>query len=196
MPLVGLTALQALEKAAPQPGQRVLILGASGGVGQIAIQIAKVVFSLHVTAASSARNAELVRRLGADEVWDYSANAEGLKVAFATNKFDIVIDTVGGELLAAAFDVLAPGGCVSHIMNRGSGGADVGHKEAFENGTGPRFATTLVAPSGEQLAQIAKLFDEKKLSMLVAREFPLEEAGAAQELVITGHAGGKVILTI
>ena len=196
VPLVYLTALQAFEKAAPTAGQRVLVLGASGGVGQFAVQLAKLLFNLHVTAASSAGNADLVRGLGADEVWDYSTGAAGLESTFADNKFDIVFDVIGGELLDASAKVLKEGGIITHIMNRGTGGKDKVYKEAFEAGTGPRFATTLVQPSGAGLEQARELIDAGKLKLKVALELPLEQAGKAHDLVIDGHAGGKVILTI
>jgi NADPH:quinone reductase-like Zn-dependent oxidoreductase len=72
----------------------------------------------------------------------------------------------------------------------------VKYKEQYEAGTGPKFVTTLVQPSGEELQKASELFDSGKLKVKVVKEFTLEEAGLAHDLVIDGHAGGKVILTI
>ena len=196
VPLVYLTALQALEKASPKAGQRILVLGASGGVGQFGVQLAKLLYNLHVTAVSSARNAELVRALGADEVWDYAAGSAGLEADFSSRRFDIVFDVIGGDFLDASAKVLVEGGIITHIMNRGTNGADARYKAAYEAGTGPRFETTLVQPSGASLEQARELFDAHKLTIKIALELPLEQAGQALDLVIDGHAGGKVILTI
>jgi len=196
VPLVYLTALQALEKAEPKAGQRILVLGASGGVGQFGVQLAKLVYSLHVTAASSVKNAELVKSLGADEVWDYSAGPAGLEATYGSAPFDIIFDVVGGELLDASAKVLAAGGVITHIMNRGTNGADKTYRESFEAGTGPKFETTLVKPDGKGLEEATKLFNVGKITMKVALELPLEEAGKAHDIVIDGHAGGKVVLTI
>jgi len=197
--LVYLTALQALDKAKPlHPNQRILILGASGAVGQFGIQLAKVIYNLHVTAVSSKENFELVKSLGADEVWDYANGAIGLERDFQDRKFDIIFDVIGGDLLDSSAKVLVEGGVITHIMNRGTNGADLKYKESAANGTGPKFETTLVQPNGEDLQKAAELFDSGKLTIKIAKEFALDEAGAgaAHDLVIDGHAGGKVILII
>jgi len=93
--------------------------------------------------------------------------------------------------------VLVDGGVISHIMNRGTNGADIKYKESAANG-GPKFETTLVQPSGESLQKAAELFDSGLLTIKIAKEFSFDEAGAsaAHDLVIDGHAGGKVILVI
>ena len=195
-PLVALTALQALEKAAPAAGQRVLINGASGGVGHVAVQLAKVLFGLHVTAVCSAARAEWVKGLGADEVVDYGLGLEASLAPFAADAakaFDIILDVTGGEWLDyAAAHVLKAGGIVTHVMNRGSGDS----KLVAAKGDGRRFATTLIRPDGAQCKQIAELMDAGKLKVKVAKEYKLEDVGAAQDEVIAGHAGGKVILLI
>ena len=121
----------------------------------------------------------------------------GAGIAEGAAQFDIVFDVIGGELLdAAAGSALKAGGIVTHIMNRGTAGADKRFEAAAAAGTGPRFAATLVQPSGGQLEAVTKLINEKKLSMKVARSLPLEQAGAAHDEVIAGHAGGKVVLLI
>jgi NADPH:quinone reductase-like Zn-dependent oxidoreductase len=181
-------------------GKRILVLGASGGVGQFAVQLAKAEHGMHVTAVCSAKQSEFVKSLGADETWDYKLGIDNLKATYsaAEKQFDVVFDVIGEELLAAAMSggILKSGGVVTHIMNRGSKGADKEYTAASEAGTGPKFVTTLVEPSGDQLSRLTQLFNEKKLRLKVAQQMPLEEVGKAQELVIEGHAGGKVVLTI
>ena len=193
VPLVALTAVQALDKAESSPGQRILITGASGGVGHIAVQLAKLDYKLHVTAAASAKHREWMRALGADEVVDYTVGIQQCLAPFTGNKFDIILDVIGGEFLDyATKNVLKEGGIVSEVMNRGTGESDV----AKEQGAGVRFATTLIQPNGAQLKHLAEHIDAGKLKVKVAQRYPLEQAGAAQEEVLAGHAGGKVVLTI
>lgn len=195
---------QALDKADKAigglKGKRILVLGASGGVGQFAVQLAKAEHGMHVTAVCSAKQSDFVKSLGADETWDYKLGIDNLKATYsaAEKQFDVVLDVIGEELLAAAMSggILKSGGVVTHIMNRGSKGADKEYTAASEAGTGPKFVTTLVEPSGDQLSRLTQLFNEKKLRLKVAQQMPLEEVGKAQELVIEGHAGGKVVLTI
>ena len=139
-----------------------------------------------------------IKSLGADEVWDYANGAVGLERDFQDRKFDIVFDVIGGELLDSSVKLLVDGGVITHIMNRGTNGADLKYKESAANGTGPTFETTLVQPNGEDLQKAAELFDSvpPRLTIKIAKEFPLDAAGAAHDLVIDGHAGGKVILII
>jgi len=196
VPLVFLTALQALEKASPVKGQRVLVLGASGAVGQHGVQLAKQVFGLHVTGVSSAKHADLVKSLGADEVWDYKEGPEGLKATFSSNKFDIIFDVIGGELLDAAVTVLKSEGYITHIRNKGSGDAPDRYTKAFEDGTGHKFGATFVQPSGSGLDKATELLDSGKLVQKTALTLPLAEAGKGHDIVTDGHAGGKVILII
>jgi NADPH:quinone reductase-like Zn-dependent oxidoreductase len=199
VPLVALTAWQALEKAAPKPGQRILINGASGGVGIFAVQLAKKVHALHVTALCSAANAEWVRALGADAVIDYALDEAALEAAALgaggdANKFDIILDVVGGRLLEFSHQrLMKAGGCVSHVFNRGS---DHAGYNAHLQATGVNFQATLVQPNGAQMAQLAAMFGAGDLVVRVAATMPLEQAGAAQDLVMTGHAAGKVVLTL
>ena len=196
VPLVALTALQALEKALPKPGQRILINGASGGVGMFAVQLSKCIFDLQVVALSSPANADFVKSLGADTVCDY-ADVESLVQQFSGSKFDIVFDVIGGALLdTCASQLLAPGGVLTHVRNRGGSQEQVGRYETAAAEGGPAFKVTLVQPSGKQMAQLGGLFQAGKLVVRVVAKMPLEEAGKAHEMVITGKAGGKVVLTM
>jgi NADPH:quinone reductase-like Zn-dependent oxidoreductase len=193
VPLVALTAVQALDKAETKPGQRILITGGSGGVGHIAIQLAKTDYKLHVTTVASKKHHAWLKSLGADEVVDYSAGVEQCLDPFTDNKFDAIVDVIGGEMLdTATAKCLKEGGIVSEIMNRGSQASKV----VGAGGSGKRFATTLIQPSGEQLQHLAQLIDAGKLKIQIAKTLPLEQAGAAQTEVADGHAGGKVVLTI
>lgn len=83
-----------------------------------------MLYNLHVTAVSSPTNFELVKGLGADEIWDYAKGASGLVDDFSNKKFDIIFDVIGGELLDSSAKVLVDGGVITHIMNRGTNGAD------------------------------------------------------------------------
>lgn len=199
VPLVALTAWQALEKAQPKAGQRVLITGASGGVGQFAIQFAKCGYNLHVTAVCSPKTKQLVQSLGADDVIDYTTPRK-LDVldlsADAGKKFDIIVDVIGGDMLnTAAAKALKPGGFVSAIMNRDSGAVNE-HTKAKTEGCTHKYAETLVQPNGAQLGRIAELIDSGKVKVTVAQRFPLEQVGKAHTIVGGGHAGGKVVLTM
>ena len=98
VPLVALTTWQALEKARPQAGQRVLINGASGGVGMFAVQLAKKVHHLHVVALALAKHFDWLKEYGADEVFDYTQGVEAVVAAYKSQPFDILFDVIGGEL--------------------------------------------------------------------------------------------------
>lgn len=202
VPLVALTAWQALERANPSAGQRLLILGSSGGVGQVAVQLAKV-HGLHVTALASHRRAEVVASLGADEVFEYDRDegggAAGLGDRFSAPglQFDIVFDVLGGEYLdAAVARALKPGGVVTVVRNRGLAADKMEtYAAAARDGSGPALYVTLVEPNGGQLARVGQLIDEGKLRVVVAHQWPVERVADAHRLVEDGHAGGKVVLT-
>lgn len=196
VPLVALTALQALAEASPARGQRILITGASGGVGHVAVQLAKAQEGLHVTALASAPHAAWMRALGADIVVDYAPGAAAALATFTALeavKFDIIFDVLGGETLDfAAAHCLKAGGIITHVQNRGSDDSAV----AKSQGGGHRFARTLVKPSAEKLAHIAALIDAGALTVKVAKELPLEAAADAIKEVVAGHAGGKIVLIV
>lgn len=195
VPLVALTAIQALEKAESRPGQRVLINGASGGVGHVAVQLAKLDYKLIVTAVASAKHHEWMRSLGADEVIDYTLGVEQCLQPYTDDarKFDIIIDVIGGEFLDhATKHVLKEGGVVSEVMNRGTGESAV----AAQQGAGVRYAATLVQPSATQLRHVTEHIDAGSLQVKVAKQYPLDAAGQAHEEVIAGHAGGKLVLVV
>lgn len=204
MPLVALTAWQAL--AAPgalRPGGRMLILGASGGVGHIVTQLAKA-RGLKVIAACGAGSAAAMRdEFGAHETFDYARGADALRDEYGggdeAKKIDYVLDLVGGPLVCAAAQCLKPGGHLIHVVNRGDDAAFIERtRKACDTSGGATFKwhDIFVRPSGAQLAELAALFADGTLRLRVAATMPLEQAAEAHRLVESGHAGGKVILKV
>ncbi len=189
VPLAALTAWQSLfDIAHLQAGQSVLISGGSGGVGHYAIQLAKAK-GAKVLTTTSTRNVEFVKGLGADVVIDYTQQA----VRDVVRDVDVVLDTVGEQVLEESFEVVKPGGYVVCLP---------GHKGVRERGNelatryGVTFDVPLVHPSGEQMAELTRLFEAGKLTSHVSATFPLQNAGEAHKQVESGHTRGKVVLTI
>ena len=183
-PLAALTAWQALEAAAVGAGQRVLVLGGAGGVGHLAIQLAKA-RGAEVTATASAAKHELLRSWGADHVVDYR-DEHGLA---SLNRVDAVIVTVDGTL--------PPRGTVTEgtaVITITGLSADDSARLA-EWGAAP-VERILVAASGGQLAEIAALADAGEVEVHLDSEFGLDELVAAQERVESGRVTGKVVVVI
>jgi NADPH:quinone reductase-like Zn-dependent oxidoreductase len=183
IPLAAQTAWVGLfEQGGLTKNQKVLIQGASGGVGTFAVQFAKIA-GAWVIATTSARNLEMVTSLGADEVIDYESEnfTEKLKDA------DLVFDTVGGEAQKKVWSVLRKGGSLVSTV-----GAD--QKAAADHGaTGKSF---VMISSGSRLQQIAALIDRGMVKVVIDKEFPLREAKEAQIHSKTGRAAGKIILRV
>ncbi len=189
IPLAGLTAWQALfEVAHHQAGQTLLITGGAGGVGHYAIQVAKWKGAKVITTTSTS-NVGFVRELGADTVIDYTRE----NLADAGQEVDIVLDTIGAEVLREAFTVVKHGGFVVSLPGQ-KGVKALGEELAPDYGVS--FALPLVHTSGEQLAQIARLADAGHLKTYVAATFPLKDAGQAHTMSESGHVRGKLVLTI
>ncbi|MFN3339503.1 MAG: NADP-dependent oxidoreductase [Dietzia sp.] len=186
LPLVSLTAWQALvENADVQPGQRVLIHAAAGGVGHVAVQIAKA-RGAHVIGTASAGKHEFLRELGVDEAIDYR------EVDFAeeVGDVDVVLDTIGGEYSTRSLRTLRPGGIVVSILPVGS---DDLFREADELGV--RAIRMLVDSSRHDLVSITELVEQGALRARIADVFPLEQAAEAHRLGETGRTTGKMVLT-
>ncbi|MEU8849183.1 NADP-dependent oxidoreductase [Streptomyces sp. NPDC048564] len=187
LPLVSLTAWQALvEYADVQPGQRVLIHAAAGGVGHVAVQIAKA-RGAHVIGTASAGKHEFLRGLGADEVIDYRET----DFAEAVKDVDVVLDTLGGETSVRSLGVLRPGGVVVSILPVGS---DDFYEEAERLGV--RALRMLVDSDRADLRAIADLVDTGQLRAEIAGTFPLADAAEAHALGDTGRTAGKLVLTV
>ena len=195
VPIAGVTALQALRDFGQlEAGQKVLINGASGGVGTYAVQIAKSL-GAEVTAVCSTRNVELVRSLGADHVIDYT------KESFieSTGKYDLIVDNIGNHPLRKARQVLKPGGTFV-IVGAKSDDPWLGPvwqpvKAVFLEPTGDeKFAMILAQLNAADLNVIAGLMQAGKVTSAIDRRYPLAEAAAAIAYLEEGRARGKVIV--
>jgi NADPH:quinone reductase-like Zn-dependent oxidoreductase len=184
LPLVGASALQAIEQHIKlQRDRKILIHGGAGGIGSVAIQVAKSI-GAYVATTASADDQALVRALGADEVIDYKKEAfeERLK------NFDAVLDTVGGDTTKKSFQVLKKGGTLVSM----SGQPDPAL--AQQHGvTAIRQATHV---STDVLKRLAQLVDGGIINIRVDTIFPLENATEAFQLVEEGHPRGKVVLEL
>ncbi|MCX5052291.1 MULTISPECIES: NADP-dependent oxidoreductase [unclassified Streptomyces] len=187
LPLVSLTAWQALvEYADLQPGQRVLIHAAAGGVGHVAVQIAKA-RGAYVIGTASAGKHGFLRDIGVDEAIDYRET----DFTDSVKDVDVVLDTIGGETSTRSLRVLRPGGVVVSILPVGS--ADF-HEEAERLGV--RSLRMLVDASHSGLKAIAELVEAGKLRPAIAGTFPLADAAEAHALGDTGRTTGKLVLTV
>lgn len=184
VPLVAETAWQALiDTAKLSAGQTVLIHGGSGGVGSFAIQIAKA-RGAKVIATASTANQDLLRQLGADVAIDYTKQ----KFEDVAKEVDVVLDSVGKDTLARSYGVVKKGGFVVSIVG------DPDRAELEKHGI--HGASISVAPNADELAEIGKLIDQRKIKVIVSQTFPLSEAAEAQEQVATGHTRGKIVLKV
>lgn len=207
VPLASLTALQALrDELQLKPGRRVFISGGAGGVGTFAIQIAKWL-GAEVTTTASPRGRELVERLGADVVIDYTTQ----RFEDHVRDMDGVFDLIGGDTLMKSFQVVKPGGKVVSIA--GTPEPETARKdlhrgflltalfwaasyklraEARKHGVTYRFL--FMHPSGPELTQLAGLVEQKKLEPVIDRVFPFADIADAFTLLESGHAKGKIVV--
>ena len=182
VPVGALTAWQGIfDHGKLGSGQRILITGASGAVGSMAVQLAKNK-GAHVIAIGSGRNEEFVRELGADEFIDYKE----AKFEDRVSGVDVVFDAVGGETQDSAFQTLKRGGFLVSTVNPPS------TEKAKEFGVA--VAMVGVIPKPDQLAEINRLVESGKLKVRVATVLPLAEVKKAHQLSASGHADGKIIL--
>ncbi|MBB4717329.1 NADPH:quinone reductase-like Zn-dependent oxidoreductase [Streptomyces luteogriseus] len=185
LPLVSLTAWQALtEHAGLRPGQRVLIHAAAGGVGHVAVQIAKARGAYVVGTASAGKHAFL-REIGVDETIDYRET----DVTEAVKDVDVVLDTIGGDTSLRSLRVLRPGGVLVSIL---PGGSDELYEEAERLGV--RALRMLVDADRGGMEAIADLAGAGKLRATIAGTFPLAGAAEAHTLGDTGRTTGKLVL--
>lgn len=187
LPLAGLTAWQALvETAGVGAGQRVLILGAAGGVGHLAVQVAKARGAYVIGTARAAKHGFLAG-LGADEAIDYTAE----DVAGRAGEVDVVLDLVGGEESSEALPCLRDGGLFVLVPS-------ISAVAALRERAGDRVRVTgiLVEPDRSGLEALAGLVGAGRLRPSVERTFPLEQAARAHELGETGRTQGKIVLTM
>ncbi|GAA3222485.1 NADP-dependent oxidoreductase [Actinocorallia longicatena] len=185
LPLAALTAWQALAGVADlRPGQRVLVHRAAGGVGHLAVQIAKTRGAHVIGTASSAKHAFL-KELGADELIDHTTADYG-----DLTGVDVVLDLLGGVHGEKSARVLRPGGLLVAAV-----GGNPGFDDSRAAALGVRFAVVSVRPSAHDLARVAALVAEGRLTVHIEAEFPLAEAAKAHELLASGRVTGKVVLS-
>lgn len=184
IPAGAATAWMALfEGADLQPGQRVLILGAAGGVGLYAVQLARWK-GARVTATTSTTNLDFVRSLGAESVIDYTT----ADLEQEAHDMDLVIDAVGGGTLERAMNVIKPGGAVLTILGRPP------QEKAQERNI---IIKSIPGPLSRQvLESVAHLMEAGQIKSVVGKKFKLSEARQAQELSETGHVRGRIVLIV
>lgn len=187
LPLAALTAWQALvDTAFVQPGQRVLVHAAAGGVGHLAVQIAAL-RGAHVIATASGSRREWLTGLGAAEVVDYTTT----KFDDVLSDVDVVLDLVGGDIGERSVAVTRPGGLVVAIP---AGVSPALADRATAKGV--RTSPLLVEPDSTALASIAELIDAGKLSVAVERTYPLAEVAEAHRDQERGRTRGKLVLRV
>ena len=191
VPTAGLTALQGLRDGGKlRPGQKVLINGASGGVGTFAVQIAKVL-GAEVTGVCSTRNVDMVRSLGADHVIDYT------KHDFTTDgpRYDLILDNVASRSFSDLRRALTPQGMI--IPNSGHGGMRYVFKAfllaPFMQQQGNMF---MLKVNGQELAILGEMIESGKITPVIDKMYPLSGTADAIRYVEDEHARGKVVITV
>jgi NADPH:quinone reductase-like Zn-dependent oxidoreductase len=196
VPVSGLTALQALRDAGRvEAGQRVLVIGASGGVGSYAVQLAKA-FGAQVTGVSSTAKTDLVRSLGADNVIDYT------KADFAdgTNRYDLIIDTGGNSTIARLRRALTPRGTLV-IVGGEDGGKITGMGRQLRAlvvslFVGQRLTMQIPKENFRDLEVLTSMIEAGSVTPSIDRTYPLDDAADAVRHLVAGKARGKVAITI
>ena len=193
-PMAGLVALQALRDV--REGDRVLVNGASGGIGTFAVQIAKAL-GAHVTGVCSTGNVEMVRSLGADEVIDYTRD----NFTQAGQRYDLILDNVSNHPLSDLRRALTPNGTLipngGNFGNRwfSSAGRLMAGKVTFRSG-GQQMRNFLVSMKAENLLALTKLIESGKVTPVIDRTYPLSEAAEAIRYVGSGRSRGKVAISV
>ncbi len=184
LPLAGITAWQCLVDVANiQPGQRVLIHAGAGGVGHLAIQIAKAKGALVVATASSA-NLELLTQLGADEAIDYTKAPLDEQIA----PVDVVLDTIGGDVQQSSWSLLKPEGMMVSVVEPPS------EETAKEHNVQAAFV--FIEPSSRILTELNKLVESDQLRPLIEHRFPLEQIAEAHQQSQSGRTRGKIVIDV
>jgi NADPH:quinone reductase-like Zn-dependent oxidoreductase len=196
VPTSGLAALHALRDVGKvQPGQQVLINGASGGIGTFAVQIAKAL-GAEVTGVCSTSNVDLVRSIGADQVIDYTQQ----DFTRGTKRYDLIFDNVENRSLSACRRALTPSGML--ILNSGTGAHGIAMlvRLAKPLVVSPfvrqKLRRFLSVPKHEDLVILKELAEAGKLRPVIDRTYPLHQTPAALGYIEGGHVRGKVVITV
>jgi NADPH:quinone reductase-like Zn-dependent oxidoreductase len=192
VPSAATTALQALRQGQIQPGQKVLVNGASGGVGTYAVQIAKS-FGAEVTGVCSARNLDMVRSIGADHVIDYTQED------FTQNgqHYDLIIDAAAYRPISDYKRALSPKGFYVLIGGSGAQFLQAMFIGPLMSMTGSqKIGTFIKKPNKKDLVFMKELLEAGKIKPVIDRCYPLSEVPEAIRYLEEGHAQGKVIITV
>jgi len=198
VPVSGMTALQGLRDVGRvQPGQQVLVIGAAGGVGSFAVQLAHA-FGAHVTGMCSTAKTDLVQSIGAEDVIDYTRE----EVDARGPRFDLILDTAGRRPLSLLRRALTPHGTLAIVGGEGGGrwlgGFDrqilrAPVRSAF---SGQRLRAVVSKERTEDLQYLTTLIEEGKVTPVIDRTFPLREVPEAIRHLAQGHPGGKIVVTV
>jgi NADPH:quinone reductase-like Zn-dependent oxidoreductase len=198
VPISGFAALQALrDEGDVQPGQEVLIIGAAGGVGSFAVQLAKA-FGAKVTGVCSTPQVDLVRSMGADEVIDYTRE----DATDGKRRFDLIVDTAGHRSLSQLRRALTPSGTLvivgSEVRGRLLGGFDRQLRAvALSRLVGQRLRMLSSQPRQQDLQVLRELIEAGKVTPVIDKTFPLSEVPQAIRYLVDGHGGGgKIVITV
>jgi NADPH:quinone reductase-like Zn-dependent oxidoreductase len=197
-PISGVTALQGLRDCGRvQPGHRVMVIGAAGGVGSFAVQIAKA-FGAKVTGVCGTAKADLVRSLGADDVIDYTHDEIDRDGA----RYDVVVDTAGNRPLSLLRRAMTPHGTLVLVGGERGGGRVLGgfdrqlRAPLVSMFVGQRLRGLIAKERAEDLATIAGLIESGAVTPVIDRTFALADAPDAIRYLAEGHAAGKVVVTV
>ncbi len=198
VPVSGVTALQALRDVAKvRAGQRVLVIGAAGGVGTFAVQIAKA-FEAEVTGVCSTSKLDLVRSIGANHVIDYTRE----DFTDGTRQWDVIVDTAGRRPVRVLSRALTKGGTLAIVGGDGGGNWTGGFFRQILRApilsllTGKRLRPVTSKMRREDLEALAELIEAGTVTPLVGKSYPLIDAPEAVRYLAEGHALGKVVITI
>jgi NADPH:quinone reductase-like Zn-dependent oxidoreductase len=198
VPISGFAALQGLrDEGEVQPGQRVLVIGAAGGVGSFAVQLAKA-FGAQVTGVCSTRQVELVRSIGADQVVDYTRQ----DVTDGTRHWDLILDTAGRRSLSQLRRALTPEGTLVIVGGEGGGrfmgGFDRNLRAVvLSRLVGQRLRMLASKERLEDLQTLRELLEARKVTPIIGRSYPLGEVPEAIRQMVQGHGrGGKIVITV
>jgi NADPH:quinone reductase-like Zn-dependent oxidoreductase len=197
VPISGLAALQGIRDVGEvQAGQRVLVIGAAGGVGSFAVQLAKAA-GAHVTGVAGTTQAELVRAIGADEVIDYTRE----DVTDGSRHWDLILDTAGHRSLSRLRRALSPAGTLvivgSEVKGRLLGGFDRQLRAvALSRVVGQRLRMLSSTPRRDDLDTLRRLLEAGKVTPLLDRTFPLDQVRQAIGHLLAGGGRGKIVITV